>query len=123
MDGVLWGFQLVLGFLFIGAGMMKVVRSHESLRRDPKMAFANDFSGGFIRFIAAAEVAGGLGLILPWLLGVMAVLTPLAAMGLAIIMVGAFATHFRRHEYPMAVVALLLVFACGFVAYGRLLLG
>ncbi len=121
MGTAMWVVQGLLGVAFLASGAMKLMKSHDDLKSDPKMGWANDFSAGFIRFIGAAEVAGGVGLILPGLVGIAPILTPLAATGLVVIMFGAAATHLRRSEAPMVVPPLLLGSLAAFVAYGRFL--
>ena len=66
------------------------------------MGWVEDFSGGTVKAIGALEVLAAIGLILPWWTGIAPVLTPLAALGLAAIMVGAVITHVRRKEIPFA---------------------
>ena len=75
------------------------------------------YSKPFMVFIGVCEIVGGLGLILPLALGIAPVLTPLAALGLAIIMVGAAAFHVQRKEPPIPAVVCLVL--CCFVVYGR----
>lgn len=64
---------------------------------------------------------GALGLILPMLFNILPVLTPLAALGLGLIMVGAFLTHSRRKDpmMPMGMMNIILFAMSAFVAYGR----
>lgn len=119
MDLVLWILQGVLGLVFVGAGSLKLFKSHEALKADPHMAWANDYSGGFIKLIAAAEVLGGIGLVVPMLTGIAPNLTAWAAAGLTIIMLGAAWAHLRRSEMSMVVPTLVLAVLSGFVAYGR----
>ena len=75
------------------------------------------FSKECMIFIGLCEVAGGFGLILPMAVRILPVLTPLAASGLAIIMLGATVFHLRRNEPPAMTVALFLLL--GFVTVGR----
>ncbi len=119
MGTALWIVQYVLAVAFIGAGSI-VLKSHDVLKADPKMGWANDFSSGFVQFIGAAESAAALGLVLPGLTGIAPILTPLAAIGLVGIMLGAAATHLRRSETPMVVPPMVLAALAAFVAYGRL---
>ena len=85
-----------------------------------KMGWVEDFSQGQIRVIGILEVLGALGLVLPMLTGILPILTPLAALGLVFIMLGAFSTHMRRKEIvPMGVMNLMLMAMAAFVAYGR----
>src|SRR5262245_24830106 len=79
----LWTVQWLLALLFVWAGVMKLVLPLEMLKGPVELP------GLFLRFIGVAETLGALGLILPWLLRIRPVLTPLAAGGLVIIMIGA----------------------------------
>jgi len=119
MNIVLWILQGVLGLVFVGAGSLKLIKSHEALKADPHMAWANDFSGAFIKFVATAEVLGGIGLVVPMLTGIAPNLTAWAAAGLTIIMLGAAWSHLRRSEVSMVIPTLVLAVLSGFVAYGR----
>ncbi len=119
MSTALWIVQASLALVFVGGGAMKLIKSHEDLKADPHMAWANDFSSGFIKFLGSAEVAGGLGMVLPGLTGIAPNLTPWAAAGLAVIMLGAVVVHLRRSEMPMVLPSLILALLSGFVAYGR----
>ena len=75
--------------------------------------------GLFLRFIGVCEVLGGLGLILPWLLGIRPGLTPLAAAGLVLIMIGATVTTILTGQIVISLVPLVVGILCLFVAYGR----
>ena len=82
----LWVTQGALAALFLFAGAGKLAMPAEELTRD------SAFSAEFLRLIGTCEVLGAVGLILPWLIRVKPVLTPLAAAGLVVIMVGATVT-------------------------------
>ncbi len=69
-----------------------------------------------------AEVLAAIGLILPWLTHILSWLTPLAAVGLVIVMIGAIIFHIRRQEYPNIIFNLILLVMAAFVAYGRFVL-
>jgi len=98
--------------------MMKIKQAKEEMAE--KMPWVEDFSQGQIRSIGIVEVMGALGLILPMVTGIMPILTPLAAVGLALTMVGAFMTHLRRKEMvPMGAMNMMLFAMAAFVAYGR----
>jgi hypothetical protein len=79
----LWVVQWLLALLFLWAGGVKLVLPLEMLKGPVALP------GLFVRFIGLAEALGAVGLILPWLLRIRPVLTPLAAAGLVIIMIGA----------------------------------
>ncbi|MBX6750433.1 MAG: DoxX family protein [Micromonosporaceae bacterium] len=118
MHTFLWIVQSVLAAAFFLAGLGKLITPKAKLQ--PMLPWTEDFSAGTVKFIGVAEVLGGLGLILPAATGIAPVLTPLAATGLAVIMVLAAVTHARRKEpQAIAVNAILFVLAA-LVAWGRL---
>ena len=91
----------ILAFLALATGLMKIVRPKEKLlTMGAPFAWANDFTQNQIRGIGALEVLGGIGVILPMALGVVPVLSPIAALGLAVLQAGAFVVHARRGEKP-----------------------
>jgi hypothetical protein len=75
--------------------------------------------GGFVRFIGVAEVLGAIGLVLPGLLRIRPGLTPLAAAGLVIIMIGATAITLATGDVAAALIPLVVGLLAAFVAYGR----
>src|SRR5262245_26633032 len=75
--------------------------------------------GWFLRFLGVAEALGGLGLILPGLLRIKPGLTPLAALGLVIIMIGATVLNLITVGVPLAVFTFVVGCLAAFVAYGR----
>jgi len=104
-DRVLWVFQSLLAALFLFAGGTKLVMPIDQLVAQSHM------SGGFLRFIGVVEVLGGLGLVLPGLTGIAPILTPLAAAGLVIVMIGATVV-----SLPRGVLAALIPFVVGVLA-------
>jgi DoxX-like family len=79
-----------------------------------------DFPAAFVKAVGAAEVLGAVGAILPRLLGIAPVLTPLAAVGFCVVMVGAVTVHFRRHEFKQGVLLVPTYLAlAAFEAFGR----
>ena len=117
MGIALWVIQGLLAVAFLGAGASKLSQPKEKLLKN--MAWVEDFSQPAVRLIGAAEVLGAIGVVVPALTGIVPWLTPLAALGLVLLMVGAALTHLRRKEYSnIAINAALLVLAA-FVAYGR----
>lgn len=116
MNVFLWILQAVLALFFVMAAQKVILPKDKLVTRLPWVA---DFSQPTVRFIGIAEVAAALGLILPAATDIAPVLTPLAASGLAVIMVLAAITHARRKE-PGAIAfnAVVLVLAVT-VAWGR----
>ncbi|HEX7069209.1 MAG TPA: DoxX family protein [Rhodothermales bacterium] len=110
---LLWSCQVLLAAIFLFAGGMKLVLPLEALAGPVALP------GWFIRFIGVAEVLGAVGLILPELLRIRRVLTPLAAAGLAIIMVGATAITAFTGEVQLAVIPATVGVFAGIVTCGR----
>ena len=113
MKRALWIIQVLLALLFLFAGGMKLVLPIEEMTKQLPMP------GLFLRFIAVCEVLGALGLIFPGLLRVRPALTPLAAAGLVIIMIGATVATLMTTGVVVALFPLVVGILAGFVAYGR----
>ena len=75
--------------------------------------------GWFVRFTGVVEILGALGLILPWLLRIRPLLTPLAAGGLVIVMIGAVVYTLMAGQVASALMPLAVGLLLAFVAYGR----
>jgi len=117
MNIALWIVQALLAVAFLMAGGMKLMQPKEKLAE--KMAYVNDLSAGTVKLIGALEVLGAIGLILPKLTGILPVLTPLAAVGLVLTMIGAAIVHLHRKEASMIGINAVLFVLAAFVAYGR----
>ncbi len=117
MNIALWVVQILLAVAFLGSGLMKLTQPKEKIATS--MAWAADFSPRAIKLIGLVEVLGALGLVLPAVTGIAPILVPLAAVGLALVMVGAAITHARRGESQMIVVNVVLLLLAAFVAWGR----
>ncbi|MGR6963164.1 DoxX family protein [Geodermatophilus sp. URMC 61] len=118
MNVVLWIVAGLLAVAFLAAGLMKLAQPKKKLA-DSGMGWTEDFSDGAVKGIGALEVLGAVGLILPAALGIVPVLVPIAATGLALLMLGAAVTHARRKESPNIVVNIVLLALAAFVAWGR----
>ena len=119
MNIALWIVQVLLALLFLFAGFQKLSQSKEDFGKNSFNTYAEDYSANFLKMLGLFELLGGIGLILPWLTGILPWLTPLAAAGLAVIMVGATYTRIRRGENQMAVGTVVFFLLLVFVAYGR----
>jgi hypothetical protein len=113
MSYALWTVQALLAALFLLAGGTKLVLPLEQMTGPVALPL------WFLRFIGVAEVLGALGLILPGLLRIRPGLTPLAAAGLVIIMIGATVIGLMAGEGLMALFPALVGLLAAFVAYGR----
>jgi uncharacterized membrane protein YphA (DoxX/SURF4 family) len=118
VNTALWIVAGVLAFVFAGSGIMKLALPKEKLVAQG-LGGLDDVDPNAIRGIGVAEVLGAIGLIVPPLVHILPVLAPLAAVGLALVMVGAIVTHGRRKEYPNVAVNVVLLGLALFVAWGR----
>jgi hypothetical protein len=118
MNVALWIVQGVLAAFFGAGGVVKATRDRKRLF-DDGMTWVEDFSAGGVKAIAVLEVLAAIGLILPAVTGIAPVLTPMAAVGLGLLMAGAAVVHFRRGEIPYIGVTLALMAVALLVAWGR----
>jgi hypothetical protein len=114
MNKGLWIVQALLAALFLFTGGVKLVVPVEEMTKEmPQMP------GMFLRFIGVCEILGAFGLVLPGVTGISPGLTPLAASGLVIIMIGATVITLMIAPGAMALVPFISGVLCAFVAYGR----
>jgi hypothetical protein len=109
----LWTVQALLAALFLFAGGMKLVLPIEAMTKEILLP------GWFLRFIGTAEILGAIGLVLPWLLNIRRVLTPVAAIGLVLIMSGATIITLENGPASGAIVPCVVGILLSLVAYGR----
>lgn len=116
MNILLWIIQGLLAAMFLMAGMIKLAKSKEELK--PKMGdWVDAVSDPMFKLIGLLEVLGAVGIILPMAIGVLPILTPLAAAGLALTMLVAMIVHLQRKEnedamkknVPLLILALFVV--------------
>ncbi|MGC3953690.1 MAG: DoxX family protein [Propionicimonas sp.] len=117
MNIFLWIVAGLLALVFLAAGAMKLSQPREKLAAS--MGWVDGVSAPLVKAIGGLEVLGALGLILPAATGIAPILTPLAAVGLAVVMVGAIATHLRRKEYSAIGINVVLLILAAVVAWGR----
>ncbi len=123
MNIALWVVQVLLAALFVFAGVMKLITPVEVMLAQMTVPLP----GWFLQFIGVAEVLGGLGLVLPGLVKLnipiysdfRTKLTPLAAAGLAIIMLGAVIMGIFTTPLVMVLFPLIPGLLCAFVLWGR----
>jgi hypothetical protein len=116
MKVAVWIVSALLALAYLGSGFMKLVTPLDELAQ--KMAFVTYF-GSLTRAIGAAEVLGALGLLLPAATRIKPMLTPIAASGLAVLMLGAVVTHVVLGEANHVAVPLVLAALSAFVAWAR----
>lgn len=113
MNRILWAVQGLLAGLFVFAGGAKLMLPIEA------MTGQMNLPGPFLRLIGVAEVLGAIGLILPGRVNILPLLTPIAAVGLAIIMVGATVVSAMSGPVVMALLPAATGLLAAFVAWGR----
>ena len=111
---LLWTAQIVVGLLFVFAGSMKFVLPVEKMQQGPIV-----FPMGFLYFIGICETLGGLGLILPGATRIATFLTPLAAAGLTIIMIGATTVSVLGMGIAAGIFPAVVGVAATWIAYSR----
>jgi uncharacterized membrane protein YphA (DoxX/SURF4 family) len=114
---VLWIVAGLLALAFLVSGGMKAVRPKQALAAN--MGWVEDVSGATVKAIGVVEVLAAIGLILPAALDIAPILTPLAATGLVLTMIGAMVVHARRKETQALPVNVILLLLAAFVAWGR----
>ena len=117
MSIALWVVQVLLAAAFLVSGATKLSQPKEKLVKN--WAWVEEFSQPTLRIIGVLEVLGAIGIVLPALTGILPWLTPLAALGLVLTMIGAALTHLRRAEYANIAVNAVLLILAALVAYGR----
>lgn len=117
MNVALWIVAGVLAAMFLLAGAMKIAMPKEKL--EPTMQWSKTWSRPQLRALGTVEVLGAAGLILPRALNIAPVLTPLAAVGCAIVMAGAVVTHVRMKDYKGTGMPIVLLVLAVIVAAGR----
>lgn len=116
MNTFLWILQWAFGIYFFITGVMHFIVPPGL---PSVMNWMYDLSTGLHYFSGTAEILAGLGLILPGVTKRETWLTPLAAAGLVLVMLGAMVYHIQRGEYPNLVMNIILAGLAGFIAYGR----
>ena len=88
--------QILLAIVFATAGMMKLLMFPKAATRMPVL---QEYPKSFIRFVAISEIGAALGITFPLWLQIFPFFTPLAALGIMLLMVGAFfVVHVPRKE-------------------------
>ena len=118
MNVLLWVIQVLLMLVFLFSGGIKLAIPADQLQAQAPPTMIH-FSNAFMKFIGTCEVLGGLGLVLPGLFRVAKGLTPLAAVGLTIIMIGAVVISVMGLGISASVIPLIVCLLCAFVVCER----
>ncbi len=116
MNRALWVSQIFLAIAFLAQGFLKF---GAPAGLPEMLSWVYDITGPGAIAIGVIELAGAAGMILPGLIGIQPRLTPLAAAGFVVVMVGAIVFHIGRQEYVAITTNVLLLVLAAFVAYGR----
>ena len=116
MNIVLWILQILLGIYFLFIGFLHLIVPRNL---PPPILWMYDLPAWLLYVSGSTEILGGLGLILPGLTRIHTWLTPLAASGLVLVMLGAMIYHLTRGEYSFLLANLILTALLAFIAYGR----
>jgi uncharacterized membrane protein YphA (DoxX/SURF4 family) len=120
MNIALWIVQALLALVFLASGVRKLTPPQVApMKATPQLA---DLPLPFVRFIGVAELLGAIGLILPAATTIAPVLTPAAAVGIALLMTCATLMHAARREYAKISLTCGLLLLALFAVYGRLVL-
>lgn len=113
--------QVILIFLLGINALTQIFVPYAKFSNWSGQAWSKDFEPWHIKLIGILKMCAVVGLLVPLFVPALALLAPLSAISLALIMAGAMATHLRREEY-LRVVGLSIVFLAPllFVAYGTL---
>ncbi len=117
MNIALWVVQILLALAFLMAGFMKVSQPIENLKKN--MGWVAHTTPGIVRLIGALEILGGIGLIVPAVMGILPWLTPVAAIGLVLTMIGASIVHVRLKEFSGLMAPIILLLLALFIVIGR----
>jgi uncharacterized membrane protein YphA (DoxX/SURF4 family) len=117
MNNALWIVQTVLALAFLMAGTMKTFQPLDKAAKS--LGWVKDVPASLVRFIGLSELLAALGLVLPAVTGIMPWLTPLAGVGLVIVMISASVSHASRREYQTIAFNFVILVLAAFVAYGR----
>lgn len=120
MGIALWGAQALLAVVYLVAGGVKVFRPRERLVASGRLDWMKDHSDAAVKAVGGVEILGAIGVILPAATGIARALTPIAAVGLVIVQIGALRVHLTRDERQPLPVNVILLLLAAFVVVGRL---
>ncbi len=117
MNLLIWILQGLLAAMFCFSGILILSQPAEKLA--PKMPFVKDYTPAMVKLVAYAHILGALGLLLPLLLNILPILTPVAACSLAVVMLLAAKYNFGRGDMKSVTVDMVLGVLFILIAYYR----
>ena len=118
MNIIIWVVQILLALVFLLSGVLKVTQPIKRLAGLMKYVTAIK-PPQLVRVIGLLEGLGAIGLILPAMTGILPWLTPVAAIGLVLTMIGAMVFHVRLGEGSQIAPNIVLLLLAAFVVVGR----
>ena len=118
MNTTAWILQGIIAFVFLMAGSIKATQS-KAFIKEKLGPWADDFSLSTIKSIGITQILSALGLVVPMLIGKFTFLTPISAIILILIMIGAIYTHLGRGEKKESVPPFLVIIMLCVVLYIR----
>jgi hypothetical protein len=109
----------LLAAVFVISGSAKLFVPKKTLASVPLGGWTENATDGFVKALGVIELMAAAGLVLPAALNIAPVLVPVAAVGAALLMVGAMITHLRRHEPAGVILNVIYLAMAVFVAWGR----
>jgi uncharacterized membrane protein len=116
MNVFLWVVQILVALAFLISGLRKFTRSDAQIRILP---WAKGLEPKQVRGIGGLELLAVVGLILPWATNILPWLTPLAAVGVILLMLGAAYANYQAGLMPPIIANAILLLLAAVVAYGR----
>lgn len=117
MNTTLWVLQGLLALWFAMPAFIKLSSTEAQLQEKGMLEAGGNALP--VRILGALEGLGVLGIILPWWLGILPVLTPVTAVCFALVMAGATAVHLSKKEYKIVPAVVIAGIISIIVAYFR----
>lgn len=119
MNTIIWIFQSIIAVIFLYSGVHKAYFDEKTLVQKGQTG-VEGLPPGLIKFIGISEIIGAVGLILPQLLNLYPILSPIAALCLGLIMIPAAVIHYRRDEWKNVILNIGIFLICLMILWVRL---
>ena len=117
MNTIVWILQCLLAVMFTFSGLLILLQPKEKIAS--KMPFVNDYSSSMVKLVAFSHITGALGITLPLALGILPILTPIAASCLVVVMILALKYNIGRRDTRSIVTDVVIGILFCFIAYYR----
>jgi hypothetical protein len=99
MNTLIWIIQGLLSAFFLMPAYTKLISTKDLLVEKQMPEPEQSVNGS--RFLGLMELLGSIGIIVPQLTGIAKILTPIAAVDFALVMLGVFFIHLRKKDFKM----------------------